>query len=164
MLLWQVLNFVILAGLIGWLTVKHGGPLLAARSKEISQGLTAGEKARADADARAGEVQAKLANLEKEIAEMRTGARQERDREADRIRRETQTEITRIHYQAGHEVESAGKQARLEVQRAAARMAMELAEKKVRARMSPEIQAMLLHGFVADLRTNGAVHPVSNQE
>src|SRR5205823_7105516 len=98
--------------------------------------------------ARAAEVQAKLTNLEKEIAAMRVEARQERDREAERIRRETQTEIARVHVQAEHEIESAGKQARLEVQRAAAKLAVDLAEKKVRARMSPEIQAALLDAFI----------------
>jgi F0F1-type ATP synthase membrane subunit b/b' len=71
--------------------------------------------------------------------------------------RETQTEIARIHYQAGHEIESAGKQARLEVQRAAAKMAVELAEEKVRARMSPEIQSALLQGFLTGLSRNGSV-------
>ena len=155
-LLWQTLNFLILAGALGWLAVKQGGPLLAARSKEITDGLAAGEKAKTEADARAAQVQAKLANLEKEIVTMRAEAREEREREADRITRETQAEIARIHYQAEHEVESAGKQARMEVQRAAAKMAIELAETKVRARMSPEIQAALLHGFLADLPRNGA--------
>jgi F-type H+-transporting ATPase subunit b len=150
-LLWQALNFVILAGLLGWMAVKQGGPLLTARSKEINEGLAAGERAKKEADARAAEVQAKLGNLEKEIASLRTGAREERDREADRIRRESQAEIARIQVQAEHEIESAGKQARLEVQRAAAKLAVDLAEQKVRARMSPEIQSALLHGFVHDL-------------
>jgi F-type H+-transporting ATPase subunit b len=155
MIVWQVLNFLILAGLIGWLAVKHGGPLLAARSKEIVDGLAAGEKAKAEADARAAQVQAKLANLETEIAALRTSAKEEREREADRIRRETETEIARIRYQAGYEIESAGKQARMEVQHAAVKMAIELAEQKVRARMSPEIEAGLLKGFLADLPRNG---------
>ena len=53
MIIWQTMNFVILAGLLGWLIVKQGGPLLAARSKEIAEGLAAGEKAKAEADARA---------------------------------------------------------------------------------------------------------------
>jgi F-type H+-transporting ATPase subunit b len=164
-LIWQVLNFFILAGLLGWMVVKQGGPLLAARSKEIQEGLAAGERAKQDADARAAEVQAKLGNLEKEIAAMRVNAREERDREAERIRRETQTEIARIQVQAEHEVESAGKQARLEVQRAAATLAVELAENKVRARMSPEIQSALLHGFVNDLGKNGvSIKALANAE
>jgi F-type H+-transporting ATPase subunit b len=157
MLLWQVLNFVILAGLLGWLIVKQGGPLLATRSKEIADGLAAGEKAKAEADTRAAQVQARLANLETEVAALRASAKEEREREAERIRRDTQSEIARIHFQAGHEIESAGKHARMEVQRAAAKMAVELAEQKVRARMSPEIQAVLLRSFLTGLAGNGGI-------
>jgi F-type H+-transporting ATPase subunit b len=162
MIIWQAINFVILAVLLGWLVVKQGGPLLAARSKEIGEGLAAGERAKVEADARAAQVQAKLSHLETEIAGMRADAKEEREREADRIRRETQAEIARIHVQAEHEVESAGKQARMEVQHAAAKMAIELAEKKVRARMSPEIQAALLQSFLADLPNTGGARLGNN--
>lgn len=151
LLLWQVLNFLILAGVIGWMVVKFGGPALRTRSSEIREGLAAGERAKAEADARAAEVQAKLANLEKEIASLRTGAREERDREAERIRRETQAEIARIQTQTQQEIESAGKIARLEVQRFAASLAIDLAEQKVRARMSPDTQSALIEAFVSDL-------------
>jgi len=161
LLLWQVLNFLILAGLLGWLVVKQGGPLFAARAKEITEGLAAGEKAKAQADARAAEVQAKLGNLEKEIGVLRTDAREEREREADRIRRETQAEIARIHRQAELEVESAGKMARLEVQRAAASLAIDLAEAKIRALMSPDVQSALLQGFLKDL-SGGATRAQTN--
>ena len=75
MVIWQILNFLILAGIIGWLVKKHGSPALVARSKGITEGLAAGEKAKAEADARAREVQAKLANLDQEIAGLRTDAR-----------------------------------------------------------------------------------------
>jgi F-type H+-transporting ATPase subunit b len=158
LLVWEAVNFLVLAGALGWLARKYGGPLLAARSKEIGEGLAAGKKAKAEADARAAQVQAKLANLETDVASLRASAKEEREREAARIRRETETEIARIRAQADVEIESAGKHARLEVQRAAAKMAIELAEQKVRARMSPEIQTALLQGFLADLPRNGAVH------
>jgi F-type H+-transporting ATPase subunit b len=158
LLIWEALNFLVLAGVLGWLARKHGTPLLAARSKEIGEGLAAGEKAKAEADARAAQVQAKLANLEKDVAVLRTSAKEERELEADRIRRETETEIARIRSQAEMEIEFAGKHARMEVQRAAAKMAIELAEQKVRARMSPEIQAGLLQAFIKDLPNNGGIH------
>ena len=157
MMIWTVLNFVILAAGIAWLTSKYGTPLLRERAKEIGEGLAAGEKAKAEADRRAAEVQAKLANLDKEIAALRTVAKEERDREAERIRRESQAEIARIHAQAEVEIESAGKQARFEVQRAAARLAIELAETKVHERMSPALQASLVKGFVADLPRHGGI-------
>jgi F-type H+-transporting ATPase subunit b len=163
MIIWQTINFVILAGLLGWLIVKQGGPLLAARSKEIAEGLAAGEMAKAEADARAAQVQEKLSHLGTEIAAMRADAKEEREREAERIRRETQAEIARIHVQAEHEVESAGKHARLEVQRAAAKLAIELAEDKVRARMSPEIQSALLRGFLTDLPGSGTASLGNNE-
>ena len=156
MLIWTSINFVILAGFLVYLARKVGGPALSKRGAEIRSGLAAGEKAKADAEARAAQVQAQLANLGKEVESIRAAARNERDREAERIKRDTQTEIERIRVQAENEIESAGKMARLELQRAAAKMAIQLAEQKVRARMSPEVQAALLQGFLTDLPRNGA--------
>jgi len=152
---WKWLNFVILAGLLFWIAIKQGGPALEARTKEIGEGLAAGEKAKAEADARAAEVQAKLANLEKEIGEMHATAREELNREADRIRNESQREIGRIRLQLEQETESAAKMAKLEVQRFAAKLAIDLAEQKVRARMTPDVQAALLETFVRDFPRAG---------
>ena len=59
---WEWLNFLILAGVLGWLISKHLGPLLVARTRQIHEGLAAGEKAKAEAEAQAAAVQAKLAN------------------------------------------------------------------------------------------------------
>jgi F-type H+-transporting ATPase subunit b len=162
-LLWQILNFLILAGLLGWMAVKQGGPMLASRKKGIQEGLEAGERAKADADTRAAEVQKKLGNLDREIAELQTSAREEREREADRIRREGKAEIARIHVQAEQEIESTGKIARMDLQRAAARLAIEIAEQKVRARMTPGLQAALLQSFLSDI-SNGAVEAASNAD
>ena len=164
MFIWTVLNFFIIAGFIGWMAKKHGGPFLTARSSEIRSGLAAGEKAKAQADARAAQVKKQLANLDQEVETMRTTAKEEREREADRIRRETQSEMARIRMQADQEIESSGKLARFEVQRAAAKMAIELAEVKVRSRMSPEVEAALIQGFLADLSGNGASRVASNVE
>lgn len=152
---WKWVNFVILAVLIGWLVKKQGAPALAARSKEIGEGLAAGEKAKADAEARAAEVKTKLDSLETEIAAMQATARAERNREADRIRTEALKEIDRIHHQFEQDLESAGKLARLQVQHYAAKIAIDLAEQKVRARMSPDVQSALLRSFVDDFPRAG---------
>jgi F-type H+-transporting ATPase subunit b len=157
-MIWKWLNFAILAGVLGYLISKHGGPLLAARSKQIQDGLAAGTKAQAEADARAAAVQAKLANLEGEVARMRAESRVEREREAERLRSEMERELGRIQQHAAQEIESAGKLARLEVQRFAAKMAIDLAERKVRARMSPEVEAALLGNFLEGLSNGQAPH------
>jgi F-type H+-transporting ATPase subunit b len=151
MLIWQWANFLILAGLLVWLIVKQGGPALAARTRQIQEGLAAGDKAKKEAEARAAEVQKKLANLETEIAGLRKTANEEREREAERIRREAATEMSRLTRQADLEVESAGKTARLELKRFAATLALDLAEQQIRERMTPEIQTVLMRGFIGGL-------------
>ena len=82
---------------------------------------------------------------------MQVEAREEREREAGRIRQETQNELGRLLRHAEMEIESAGKLARLEVQRHAAKLAIDLAEQKLRARMSPETEKTLLDRFVKDI-------------
>jgi F-type H+-transporting ATPase subunit b len=156
--LWKWANFAILAGVLGYLISKNLGPMLATRSQQIQEGLAAGEKAKAEADARAASVESKLNDLGFQISLMRDGAKQEREREADRIRRDTEREIARIQQHAAQEIESAGKLARLEVQRFAAKLAIELAERKVRSRMSPEVEAALVGNFLDDLSRGRARH------
>jgi F-type H+-transporting ATPase subunit b len=149
--IWDWANFIILAAVLGYLIAKNIGPLLVSRSRQIYEGLAAGEKAKADADARAAAVQAKLADLGQVIAQMKASSKEERDREAERIRRETDAEFARVRQHAQQEIESAGKLARLEVQRYAAKLAIDLAEQKVRARMSAQTQTELLNNFIGEI-------------
>ncbi len=156
--IWKWLNFAMLVGILGYLISKNVGPILADRSKQIQEGLAAGEKARVEADTRAAAVQAKLADLSSEISRMQAQAKVELEREAERLKKDTEREIGRIQQHASQEIESAGKLARLEVQRFAARVAIELAERKVRARMSPEVQSALLGNFIDGLSNGHGRH------
>jgi F-type H+-transporting ATPase subunit b len=154
---WAWVNFAILARILSWLIAKHVGPLLAARGRQIREGLAAGEKAKAEADARAAAVEARLANLQQAITGMRWSAQEERDREAARIKRDTEAEFARIRQHAMQEIESASKLARIEVRRYAGRLAIDLAEQKVRARMSAEKQTELLNNFIGEIAGSSAL-------
>jgi F-type H+-transporting ATPase subunit b len=149
--LWKWANFAILAGVLGYLISKNVGPMLVTRSRQIQEGLAAGERAKADADARAAAVSAKLSGLGDAISTMRAEARIELEREGARLKRETMAELTRIKQNAAFEVESATKLARLSVQRYAAKMAIDLAEQKVRARMSGDVQSALIQNFLGEI-------------
>jgi F0F1-type ATP synthase membrane subunit b/b' len=149
--LWKWPNFLILAVLLGYLIRKNGAPLLEARSQGIREGLEAGEKAKAEAEARAAGVQAKIANLDREIAALRSIAMADLEREADRIRREAEAEMSRIEHHTALEIVSIGKHARVELRHYAAKLAMDLAEQKIRSRMSPDAQQTLLHNFAGDI-------------
>ena len=107
--IWAWANFAMLAAGLGYLVVKKGGPWFAARSVAIRKGIAEAEEIRADAEARAADVDRKLAGLGAEIEALRGHARQEQAAEAERIRQQTATDLTRIQEQAAREIDAAGK-------------------------------------------------------
>lgn len=156
--LWKWANFAILFGVLAYLSSKQVGPLLKKRAEDITEGLAAGERAKADAEAKAREIEGRLSNLEGAVAKMKSEAAEIRDREAERIKRETKNEIERVQRQAEIEIESAGKLAALEVRHHGAKLALDLAERKVRERMNPELQSVLVSNFAKKV-ADGATRP-----
>jgi F-type H+-transporting ATPase subunit b len=150
--IWKWANFLILAGGLGYLIQKNAGPFFAARSESIRKNLEESLAIRKDAEARAAAVEARLVNLEGDLAALR--AEGERDTRAERERMEQQTaaEIAKIQAHSEQEIASAGKAARMDLKRYAAELAIQLAEKKVRDRMTPEAQDSLVQGFVSNLK------------
>jgi F-type H+-transporting ATPase subunit b len=149
--LWKWANFLILAGGIGYLVQKHGGPFFDSRLKKISQSMTEAAALRKDAEARAAEVDRRLANLQADIAGLREESRKEAEAQTERVRQQALADIARVETNARQEIEAAGKAARLELKRYAGELALSLAERKIRERMTPETQDMLVRNFVHGL-------------
>lgn len=145
-------NFLILAGALGYLIGKHAGPFFAARSGSIRKDMVESEQQRQAAEAQAAEVDRRLANLEKEIAALRGDSQAQAQAENQRMAQHTAVEIGKIQAHAEQEIASAGKAARSELKRYSAQLAVELAERKIRARMTPQTQDALVRGFVRDLK------------
>jgi F-type H+-transporting ATPase subunit b len=150
--IWKWANFILLAGGLGYLAYKHAPAFFAARSREIVQGMTDAKKLREEAEARAAEIDRRLAHLEADITRLRDESQAEIAAETERLAARRAAEIVKIEAHATQEIESAGKLARMELKRYAAQLSIELAERKVRARMTPETQNDLVGGFVTDLR------------
>lgn len=148
-LFWGWANFLLLAGGLGYVIKKNAGPYFAARSLRIRKGMIEADEARAEAEAKVTEVNLRLANLDKDIQALRQHAQQEQEAELQRARREAEAELAKIQTHQSEEIASAVKAARLELRRYSAGLAIALAEQKIAARMSPEIQDRLLRGFVA---------------
>jgi F-type H+-transporting ATPase subunit b len=148
---WAWANFAILAGALGYLIVKKGGPWFKARSLAIRKGIVEAEEIREEAEARAAAVDRKLAGVETEIEAMRNHARQEQAAEAERIRQQTVVDMARIQEHAAREIDAAGKSARLELKRYAAQLAVDLAEQKIRRQLTPALQSVLVENFARDL-------------
>jgi len=151
--IWRVVNFMIMAGGVGYLIVKNAGPFFAARSKKIREEIVQGEEARQEAERRAAEVDRRLANLEADIAGLRAESAHEAEREFERMRQRTAAELAKIQAHAEQEIAAAGKTARAELKRYAAELAIGLAERKIRTRMNAETQDGLVASFVHELET-----------
>jgi F-type H+-transporting ATPase subunit b len=151
--IWEWANFLLFAGGIYYLIRKHAGPYYAARAAGIQKDLVESERTAKAAEARAAEVDRRLASLDVDIAALRAESQKESAAEVERYAQQTAAEIAKIGANGEQEIRAAQKEARLELQRYAARLAVELAERKVRARMDTDTEDRLVGGFV------GGLHP-----
>ena len=148
---WKWANFLVLAAGLGYLAVKHGSPFFTARSRQIRTAMAEAEDMRRDAEQRAAEVEARMANLGVEIESLRREAEAERAAETERLRGRAAAEIAKIQSHSQAEKKAAETAARMELRRHAAELAIRLAEQKIRARMTPGAQDALLETVLADL-------------
>jgi F-type H+-transporting ATPase subunit b len=148
---WKWANFALLAGALGYVIGKNAGGFFLGRTAQIRKGIAEAEAARAAADARMREIEARLENLSGEIAALKQSAGSESHAAAERARAQSAAEIAKIQAHAQNEIASAGKAARLELRRYTAALAVQLAESKLQARMSPEAQDQLVRRFAQRL-------------
>jgi F-type H+-transporting ATPase subunit b len=145
------LNFAIVFGAIGYLAWKKGGPYFRAQAEEISRKIAEGARAREVAERQRQEVQAKLANIESEIATIRTESKRDADAEAQRLRSLAREEAQKIERAAQAEIAAAERASRMELKTLAARMAVERAEALLRKELTPKSEAALFQAFVQEL-------------
>lgn len=150
---WKWANFLVLAGVLGWLVKKNAGPYYAARSLQIKKDMIEAADFRQQAEARAAEVQRRLDGLEAEIAALRSESAQEAQAESERLSRETAVEIIKIEKHAEEQIASAGRAARMQLKRYSVELAIALARQKIQERITPETQDALVRGFVRHLET-----------
>ncbi len=157
LVLWKVANFVLLAGGLGYVIYKKGGPFFAARGDGIRRGLEDAARANREAQERYAEMERRLANLGAEIEKLKTQAREESGAEGERMRGETERALQKVREQMEQDVANAAKAARHELRVYAAEMAISLAERRIRERLTPDSESALLGAMLKDLdRRSGA--------
>lgn len=164
---WKLANFAILAGGLGYLASKYAGPYFRERGEGIRSGIAEAAAIRADAEARAAEIERRIGNLSGELENLRAKSSEEIAAEGARLQAETGTQIAKIQARAEMEIASAGKNARLELKAYSAQLALETAERQIRQEMNPATQNELADAFIHDLRGEGharAGEPVRSGE
>jgi F0F1-type ATP synthase membrane subunit b/b' len=151
-LIFRWLNFAIVFGGIGYLIAKHGGAFFSANAKAIAAGIREGTAAKEEAESQLREVDAKLAHLDQEVAELRESARRDSASEATRLAASGLAEIEKIEQAARAELRAAERAARQELRGIAASLAVERAGELVRSRMDKNVRAKLFQAFLGNLR------------
>jgi F-type H+-transporting ATPase subunit b len=145
------INFAIVAIAILWVFGKVLPPKFKSNAETISAAITKATATKAEADRVLREAEAKLANLQKEVQELRAVAEGESLAEVERIRAATQTEEQKIGSAAKAEIEAAERAARLELKALAAKLAVDGAESLLAKQLTPQAQESLVSAFVKSL-------------
>lgn len=145
------INFAIVAGLIVWVFGKKLPTVFRARAEAVSSAITSATSAKAAADAQLREAETRLANLQKEVAELRALAEREATAEVERLRVATLSDAQKIAAAAKAEIEAAERAARLELKALAANLAVDGAESLLAKQLTPKAQESLISNFVKSL-------------
>lgn len=151
--LFKVINFIILAGVLGFLLRKPMKDFFVQRSATIQRELEEGRKALESSEAQLRAMEEKLRRLGEEISALRASAARETDAERQRLRQEAAQEAERILESARVRLEAENRSARLELKIFAAQEALKLAEQMIRERLDDPTRRELVRQFIASLET-----------
>lgn len=145
------INFAIVAGALLWVCLKKAPGFFRGRAEVIGSAITRAGSAKAAAEAQLSEAETKLANLEKEVAELRASAEREAAAEVERIRTATRSDMEKIAAAAKAETEAAERAARLELKALAANLVVDGAEALLVKQLNAQAHAGLISSFVKSL-------------
>jgi F-type H+-transporting ATPase subunit b len=145
----EVFNFVILAILLGWLLLKMLPKTFRDRNTLIQKHLVDARTATEEASARLGNVEARLAKLDEQIAAMRTQAENDSALDEQRIKAAVEDEKQKILAAAEQEIAAATLHAHRQLQKYAAELAVEQAGRKLV--INAETDRLLIQNFAARL-------------
>ncbi|MDE3103648.1 MAG: ATP synthase F0 subunit B [Acidobacteriota bacterium] len=150
----QVVNFAILAVLLGGALIKALPKIFRSRNEAIQRDLVSAKAATDEAKSRLGNVEARLAKLDEQIAAMRAQAEKDAAAEELRIKASAEAEQKKILEVAEQEIAAASAQAQRQLQRYAAELAVEQAARKLV--VTAETDRLLVQGFARKLAGDGS--------
>ena len=144
-----VLNFVVLAVLVGWFLVKTLPKTFRDRSSAIQKQLVDARTATEEASARLNSVEDRLSKLDGQIAAMRAQAEKDSALDERRIKTSVEDDKKKILAAAEQEIAAATATAQRQIQQYAAELAIEQAARKLV--VSAETDRVLVQNFAKRL-------------
>jgi F-type H+-transporting ATPase subunit b len=152
-----LLNFVVIAAVIGWAARKYLPAMFSARTAAIQKAMQEAQKASEEARRRLAEIESRLMKLDVEIGMMRDAAEKETGAEEARIQAAVQEDARKMLESAQQEIASAAKAARRELTAYAADLAVALAQKQIHVDASTD--QTLVRRFAGELGLSEASGP-----
>jgi len=142
--LYRCLNFVIVFGVLGYVLAKPLRKGLGERRAKLIEALEQANSARQSAEAKVAEYERKLADSDREIAELLLQAKEANSRTQSSVLAEAQTAAERVREEARQCADREIERARRELRAETAQMAIGLAEERLRQEITDEDRARLV--------------------
>jgi F-type H+-transporting ATPase subunit b len=140
----KVINSLILFGGLTFVLRKPLKAMLAKRTVDVGDAIHQAETGRSEAEAKAVASKGKLAGLEADVRVLKAEAEEEGRREAERISRAAAEEAERFKKLTRQELDEQVRRSVGELKAYAAARAADLARERIRRRLTPEIQSVLI--------------------
>jgi F-type H+-transporting ATPase subunit b len=147
-----VLNFAVIAVILGWAAKKSLPGIFRDRTAAIQKAMREAQKASEEARQKLAEIEVRLSKIDFEINAIRAAAEKEGAAEEARIQAAAQEDARKIIASAEQEIAAAGKAARRQLTAHAADLAVGLAQKQIQVDASTD-QA-LVRNFSGQLGAN----------
>jgi len=144
-----VLNFVVLAGLVGWFLLKTLPKTFRDRNTAIQKSLVDARTATEEASARLSTVEERLSKLDSQIAALRAQADKDSIADEQRIKASVEEDKQKIIAAAEQEISAATALAQRQIQQYAAELAIDQAARKLV--VSAETDRLLVQSFARRL-------------
>jgi F-type H+-transporting ATPase subunit b len=156
-LVWQVANLTAFLALLWYFLKKPIAEFFGNRRTEVAKTLLKADEDRRRAEALAGELARRLAQIETELTNLKDGARRDAEAEHAALLKQTEEDAARFLVRASADVDNRVRAARAELTAYAGDLAVEVARELLAKAVTPDDEKRLVAEGVAELskRTKG---------
>ncbi len=143
----KTLNFIIFAWILYYFLREPIRNFFVGRLSRIKESLELAERSREEAKRRLEEIESKMSTLDSELAAIETQAREDAEREKQRIHDEARRESQRILDQAKAEIENMQRHALMDLRHFVVELAANDAESRLKTKLSAKDKTQVFEEF-----------------
>jgi F-type H+-transporting ATPase subunit b len=141
----QGFNFILFAGILGFLLKGALSSAFKARTKELEEKLSQAEREKQEADRQIQELETRMAGLQQELAGIMAKADADAETEKERILESAKLEAAQILAQTGTEIEAQARQAEAALRALVAELVVAGAAQRLESRVQGDVAARVLN-------------------